>query len=169
MNVLLQLARIIKVFTFLPCSIFGIIGKLKGINDVNKIPVVSDRDETIVVEKEKEPMNPIRSGLFTTEFITMIVAQAVSLLVMSGKISAVDADPMIKAISDIFAALLSIVTAVTYIITRTSLKKSMMENLVVKTDFVQTENCPETTIPDQQLVDTVKTGEVEATGTPNQN
>lgn len=72
-------------------------------------------------------MNPTRSGALTSEFLTTLVGQLIGFLVLSGKVQVTDANSVTQAIVAVIGGLISIYTAVAYIWSRTSIKKTVME------------------------------------------
>jgi hypothetical protein len=162
MNIILLSARIIKVFTSIPRSIIRIYKQIRGIKEINNVPAVAVTYDTVEIKEEK-PMNPIRSGLFTTEFLTVVLSYVATILVNAGVLTVNNVNDVVKSAVDIITAVSTIVLSVTYIIGRVQLKKSMLENSLVQGECIEEE------VPSENPVVPETPVEPAVTGTPVQN
>jgi hypothetical protein len=117
MNQLLLLAKLLKVITFLPRWVLRLLQETDISEKVTKI-----------FTKGGENMNPLKSGFLTSEFVTVIGSFIVGILAMKGVIDPSNKDEILKAISDIAGAAIVIYSGVMFIWSRTTLKKSSIEN-----------------------------------------
>lgn len=74
----------------------------------------------------------LKSGFLSSEFITTIVAQIVSFLVVSGIVDPVESAFWIDSISRVLFAFIGLITTLAYIRGRIELKKQQMQQTVDK-------------------------------------
>lgn len=74
-------------------------------------------------------MQPVKSGFLSSEFLTMLVTQVISLAVIAGWVKPADVSGITEAIITIISALVSLLTAVVYIRGRIEIKKINMQNM----------------------------------------
>jgi murein DD-endopeptidase MepM/ murein hydrolase activator NlpD len=72
-------------------------------------------------------MEEIKPGWQSTEFWATLATAIVGILALAGKIDPADSDDLIKAIIAIAGGVITIITSVTYVISRSQLKKESMK------------------------------------------